>query len=244
MHEAILWILLISVLGPIVGSFIGVIRKPSEAFMYNMLAFAGGVMLAVSFMELIPRSIELSSIWIASIGILAGSIVMFSVDKLIPHIHPELCSQEQGCRLKKTATYLIIGIFLHNFPEGMAIAIGAVSETNVAILIAIAIAIQNVPEGICTATPYWHCTGKRLRSFLISSSTAIPIVIGFLIASLLYSVIPLSLVGLIVGATAGFMIYITADEIIPASSSRSSNHRTIFSLIIGIMLVVVLGGFL
>src|SRR6056297_853677 len=108
--------------------------------MYNMLAFAGGVMLAISFLELIPRSIEYSSIFMAILGIILGSGLMFAVDRIIPHIHPELCKQEQGKSLKKTAIYLIIGIFLHNFPEGMAIAIGAVSEPKVGFVIALAIA--------------------------------------------------------------------------------------------------------
>ena len=48
-------ILLISIAGPIIGSLIGVLKKPSDIFMYSMLAFAAGVMLAISFLELIPE---------------------------------------------------------------------------------------------------------------------------------------------------------------------------------------------
>jgi len=241
MNNTLLIIVVISVLGPVIGSLIGVIRRPSEIFMYNMLAFAGGVMLAISFLQLIPQSINFSSIWVAVFGVLIGSLFMFSVDKIIPHIHPELCSQEQGRNLKRTATYLIIGIFLHNFPEGMAMAIGAVSDIKVSIVIALAIAIHDIPEGITTSAPYFYCTKKRLKSFLISSSTAIPTLIGFLLAYWLYNHIPLQLVGFVIGATAGLMIYITSDEIIPASCSKLSNHTTIFSLIAGILLVILLG---
>jgi zinc transporter, ZIP family len=236
----IIWIVVISVLGPIIGSLIGVIKKPSEKFMFNMLAFAAGVMLAISFLELIPTSIKFSSVWVATFGIILGSGVMFGVDKLIPHLHPELCSQEQGCKLKKSALFLIIGIFLHNFPEGMAIAIGAVSGTNAGMIIAIAIAVHNIPEGICTSAPYYSCTKKRLKSFLISSSTAIPILIGFLFANMLYKYISFTFIGLIIGATAGLMIYITSDEIIPLCGNLE-DHTTIFSLIIGILFVILLG---
>jgi len=241
MNSTLLIIVVISVLGPVVGSLIGVIRKPSEIFMYNMLAFAGGVMLAISFLQLIPESIKFSSIWVAVFGVLIGSLFMFGVDKIIPHIHPELCSQEQGRNLKRTATHLIIGIFLHNFPEGMAIAIGVVADIKISIVIALAIAIHDIPEAICTSAPYYYCTKKRLKSFLISSSTAIPTIVGFLLASWFYNYTPLSLVGFIIGATAGLMIYITSDEIIPASCGRLSNHTTIFSLIAGILLVILLG---
>ncbi len=241
MENSLFWIVLISVLGPIIGSFIGVVKKPSERFMYNMLAFAAGVMLAISFLELIPESIALSSIYIAVLGILFGCVLMFGLDRLIPHIHPELCSQEQGCKLKRTSIYLFFGIFLHNFPEGMAIAIGTVSDIKISLVVALAIAIHNIPEGICTSAPYFHCTGKRLKSFLISSSTAIPILAGFIFAKFIFQQISNNLIGFIVGATAGLMIYITSDELIPSSCCRTTNHSTIFSLIAGILFVILLG---
>jgi len=241
MEKTLLIILVISVLGPVIGSLIGVLKKPSERFMYNMLAFAGGVMLAISFLELIPESIELSSVYISILGVSIGAGFMYGVDRLIPHIHPELCKQEQGKKLKKTAIYLIFGIFLHNIPEGMAIALGSVSEIKVSLAIALAIAIHNIPEGICTSAPYYHITKKRFKSFLISSSTAIPILAGFLIASWLYQYISNAAIGLIVGATAGLMIYITTDEIIPSSCCKMTDHKTIFALILGILFVILLG---
>jgi zinc transporter, ZIP family len=241
MDYSLLIIVLISVLGPVIGSFIGVIKKPSDTFMYNMLAFAGGVMLAISFLELIPESIHLSSVWICVIGILFGALLMYVVDKLIPHFHPEFCQHGSKNNLKKTSLYLIIGIFLHNFPEGMAIAIGAVSGVKVSIVVAIAIAVHNIPEGIVTSAPYYHVTKKRLKTFLISSSTAIPVLVGFFMANQLYQYISNNFVGFIIGATAGLMIYITSDEIIPSSCCKVTDHKTIFSLMFGILFVILLG---
>lgn len=238
--EPILIILIISVLGPIIGSLIGVLKRPSEKFMFDMLSFAAGVMLAISFLELIPESIQLSNEWICIAGIIIGALLMYLTDRLLPHIHPELCSQEQGRDLKKTALYLIVGISLHNFPEGMAMAIGTVTEMKNGIAIALAIAIHDIPEGICTAAPFYHSTGQRLKSFLVSAATAIPVVIGFTIAHYIYKSIPLEFVGLIIGATAGLMIYICADELIPSSCSRNTNHSTIFYLICGVIFVVLL----
>jgi len=239
--ENILIVVILAVIGPVIGSLIGVIKRPSELFMFNMLSFAAGVMLAISFLNLIPESISLSSILICIIGVVLGAIFMYGLDKSIKHIHPELCSQEQGMRLKKTAIYLLTGIFLHNFPEGMAMAIGSVSDFKITLAVALAIAIHNIPEGICTSAPYYHVTGKRMKSFFISSLTAIPILIGFVFAHYLFQNIPLQLVGLIMGATAGFMIYISSDELIPSSCYKVTNHSTIFSLIAGILLVILLG---
>ncbi len=238
--DPLIIIVVISVIGPVLGSAIGVMKKPSLPFICTMLSFAAGVMLAISFLELIPESIHLSSVVICVVGVIAGSLLMFGLDRMIPHIHPELCTQEQGRNLQRTSIYLILGIFLHNFPEGMAIAVGAVSDIKISIAVAFAISIHNIPEGICTSAPFYHVTGNRMKSFIASSSTAIPIVVGYLLARHLFLNIPEEIIGFIIGATAGLMIYITADELIPTSCSVD-NHKTIFSLITGVVFVLFLG---
>jgi ZIP family zinc transporter len=238
--DPVVLIVVISVLGPILGSGLGVLKRPSFNYICNMLCFAAGVMLAISFLELIPESIHIGSIGVCVAGLVVGALTMFGLDKIIPHLHPELCSQEQGCNLERTSIYLILGIFLHNFPEGMAIAIGSVTEVRVSIVIALAIAIHNIPEGICTSAPYYHSTGARLKSFLLSSSTALPILIGYLLARHIFQNIPEPVVGFIIGATAGLMIYITADELIPTSCA-GTNHQTIFCLMVGVVFVILLG---
>lgn len=237
--DPVFFIVIISVLGPIVGSAIGVLKKPSFGYICNMLCFAAGVMLAISFLELIPESIHMSSVGTCVMGVICGSLVMYGLDRLIPHIHPQLCAQEQGCNLERTSVYLIMGIFLHNFPEGMAIGIGSASGGNISVVIALAIAIHNIPEGICTSAPYYHSTGARMKSFLLSSSTAVPILVGYVFARYLCMNISPQVIGFILGSTAGLMIYITADELIP-NSCAGNNHKTIFSLMTGIIFVMLL----
>ncbi len=238
MHPMII-IVAIAFAGPIVGSIIGVLRKPNFSYVCNMLCFASGVMLAISFLELIPEGIQRTSPPLAALGLICGFLVMYGLDRLLPHLHPSLCNQEQGCNLQRTSVYLILGIFLHNFPEGMAIASGSVSDMGTSIVIALAIAIHNIPEGICTSSSYFHASEKRMQSFLLSSSTAVPIIIGFFLAWAVFETIPGQLVGIIVVATAGLMIYITVDELIP-NSCAGQNHQTIFSFMVGVILVMLL----
>lgn len=240
MMDPMLWIIFISVAGPIIGSGIGILRRPGFAYICNMLCFAAGVMLAISFLELIPESIHLSSRWGCIGGFILGALAMFGLDRIIPHIHPRLCSQEQGCKLERTSIYLILGIFLHNFPEGMAIAVGTVTNVSVSFSIALAIAVHNIPEGICTSAPYYHATDRRLRAFVLSSFTAVPIVVGYLLARSFFMDMSAQAVGVIVAATAGVMVYITVDELIPQSCA-GSDHKTIFSLVAGILFVIALG---
>jgi len=66
-------IVIISTLGPIIGSAIGIVRKASFGYICNMLCFAAGVMLAISFLQLIPESIHLSSVSVCIMGLICGS---------------------------------------------------------------------------------------------------------------------------------------------------------------------------
>jgi ZIP family zinc transporter len=234
-------IVIISVLGPVLGSLLGIVKRPTDKFVYNLLSFSAGVMLSVSFLELIPQSVKFSSPYICALGIAIGSALMYLIDKAIPHIHPQVESQEQGRNLQKTALFLVIGMFIHHFPEGMAIAVGNVAEFKFSLTIALAIAIHDIPEGLSTASTYYHNSQKRLKSFIVSSVTTVPTLLGFAFANVLYKSISVQVISAITAATAGLMIYICADELIPTSMSNSEDHSTIFSLIVGILVVVLLG---
>ncbi len=241
-------ILVLSVVGPILGSALGVLKKPKDSFVFNMLAFAAGVMLSISFLELIPTAIAMSGIVIASIGVAVGAGFMFILESAVPYITEQFklidSNVKQGKISKKTPVYLIGGMFFHNFPEGMAIAIGFFSNFSLSLTVALAMALHHIPEGISTAAPYYALTKKKWKAFLVSSVTALPTLIGFAFAFYLYQLIPFWAIGLISGVTAGVMIYISGDELIPASCQRITNQKTIFSLVIGVLFVLVLKMFL
>jgi zinc transporter, ZIP family len=240
MHPAIL-IILVSMIGPVFGSLIGVLAKPSEKLLFIFLSFTAGVMLAISFIQLIPQSAKIASLPITILGFGLGAFVMYVMDKLLPHIHPHLNTQEPGAHLKKTAVFLLTGIFLHNFPEGLAMGIGSVTEFKISLLIAISLTIHDIPEGIATAAPYYFTSKKRLKSFLLSVSTGLPTIAGFLISYFLFPSIPHPIIGLLIAATAGLMVYISVDELIPTSCFNSNDHWVIFSFILGVLMVMSLG---
>lgn len=239
------FLLVISVIGPLLGAVLGIIHYPSKRFMFNMLAFAAGVMLTISFINLIPQSISFSSTIIAVIGVAIGALLMYIIDKIIPHIHPEMNigKDKDFCNINKSSRYLNTALFIHNLPEGMVIALGTITNNVLGIIIAIAITIQKIPEGICVAAPTYYCNKNKFKSFIMACSTLVPLLIGFFIAYFLYQNLSQTFIGLIIGVTAGFMIYISTDELIPSSSKKVSHHSTIISLIIGVLFVLILNMF-
>jgi ZIP family zinc transporter len=153
-QEAI--IVALATIGPVIGSGIGVLKRPSTAYIHNMLYFATGIMLSISFLDLIPESIHLGGSFTCVAGLSLGAMAMYGLDRLFPHVHECAACAEDECHLGHTANFLILAIFLHNFPEGMAIAIGAVTNVGDSVVIALAIAIHNIPEGICTSAPHYY----------------------------------------------------------------------------------------
>jgi ZIP family zinc transporter len=232
-------VLTLSAMGPVIGSGIGVWKKPTTIYIQNMLYFAAGIMLAISFLDLIPESRRLGFSLTCVAGLAIGSIAMWSLDRLFPHVHACAVCGENECHLGHTANFLILAIFLHNFPEGMAIAIGGSAHVGDSIVIASAIAIHNIPEGICTSAPHYYAYGNRLKSFLMSSLSALPVGVGYIVARYLFTQITPETMSVLVGATAGLMIYISANELMPAAQNNRGG-QTIFYFILGIASVMLL----
>ena len=139
-----------------------------------------------------------------------------------------LISQLEECnipikRMQKTSLLVFLGVFIHNLPEGMATFISTIKDIELGILLAFAIAIHNIPEGIAVAVPIYTCTGSRKKaifwSFLSGMSEFLGvIVVGFIILPF-YSDY---LIGAMLAMVAGFMIYVSLDELVP--SVAQSNH--------------------
>lgn len=237
----IFFILVIVTIGPIIGSFLGVIKKPSEEYLSSMLSFAAGVMLSISLVNLVPESIKYSSGLLCGIGVILGILVMYSFDFIIPHI--DSCSSHEAGKdkYKRPVFLLILGIIMHNFPEGMTIGISSVSTFKLSVPIAFALAIHDIPESICTSAPYYYISKNRIKSFLISISTIIPTLIGFLITFFVFKNISFSILGILIGGAAGLMVYISVLELIPmALAKKKSNSTAIISLICGMVMVLLL----
>ena len=97
----------------------------------GMLGFTGGVMIAASYWSLLAPSIEMSEAqgyipWVPPVlGFLAGSLFLFGLDKLIPHLHINFGPSEvEGVKTDwKPTTLLVLAITLHNIPEGLAVGV-------------------------------------------------------------------------------------------------------------------------
>ena len=236
-------LLLIMVLifgGQTLGSLVGLIKRPKETVLYGSLAFAASMMLGISFFQLIPEGLKITSFGTVITSFFLGIAIMGIVDRLLPHINPELLKIEKAS-VERSVTMLVIGMALHNVPEGLAIGVGFALAPELGIMIALGIAAQDVPENIATIVPLYGLTKKKMRSFVIVTMTILFEVIGFFVGYYLLKGSSLNLLGASLALAAGFMTYISIEELIPAAQIKQNLKVGVASLVAGAVCVLLIG---
>lgn len=218
-----------------------------------MLGFAGGVMIAASFWSLLAPAIEMSEgkfspVWLpATAGFLMGGIFLWSIDKILPHLHHP-AEKAEGIKTSwQRSTLLVLAIALHNIPEGLAIgmAFGAVaagysSATFVgAIALAVGIGIQNFPEGLAISLPLRNEGMSVSRSFWYGQLSAAvePVagVVGAVAVIFAQPILPYAL-----GFAAGSMIFVVVEQLVPESQRGNNTDLATMGAISGFALMMVL----
>ncbi len=227
------------------------IKKPKYKTLSVLMGFAAGVMIYVSFVELLSEAINTIGFFWGNIGFFGGIIFIFSVDKIIPHIHmdterdtyhEEDDSEEslENQRLLESGVLTAIGIALHNFPEGMSVLAITLENPELGIPVAFAIAVHNIPEGIAVSVPIYYATKNRKKAFGFSllSGIAEPIgaIIGYLL--LLRYLTSATLNGTL-AFVAGIMVFISFDELLPISREYGNEHLSNLGLFSGMVVMMI-----
>lgn len=229
-------------------------REISPSLNRIFLGFAAGVMLSALFFSLIKPALETNSVYMPSWSIVAISIVLgagflWLIDKIIPHFHIGE-NKEEGLPargLSKTSK-MFLAVTIHNIPEGLSVGIAfGVALANPgnhallvgALLLAIGIGIQNIPEGAVVGLPIKGETGSSLKAFLFGMFSGIvePIaaIIGLFLAMQIQSLMPWAL-----AFAAGCMIYVVGEEMIPEMKGDTHDHFGIWSFVIGFVVMMIL----
>lgn len=228
-------------------------KKTDTRILSGALGLSAGVMIYISFIELIPEAIEglsvtlphsAAQLW-AIVAFFGGIGLIALIDFLVPedenphepHTLSEL-SRPDNHHLKRTGTMLAITIGIHNFPEGMATFISALDNIEVALPIVIAIAIHNIPEGIAVSVPIYQSTGSRKKALIYTTLSGLAEPIGALVgmAFLLPFWSP-AVNAVCLAIVAGIMIYISFDELLPGSEAYGHHHIAISGVILGMLLM-------
>jgi len=233
---------LLAGLGTGLGGLIAVFQKPDKRIFGLLMGLASGVMLTLSFMELVTEAWALSGYLVATVGFAVGAVAMLVIDVLTPHIRfGEREVDVLNNPLLKTGLLVAIGISLHNMPEGIAVGAGYMHLPQFGVFIAIAIALHNIPEGIATALPLCQGGVCKRNSFLVALLSGLVEPMGALLAATVLrtfrSLIPASL-----AFAGGVMVFLTLDELVPTAREFGHQHYTAIGIILGAVFVFLLSG--
>ncbi len=237
-----------SVLG---GGVVFLFKKDLSGWANSIfLGFASGIMIASSIWSLLLPAIEQSSNYgvlnflPAAVGIILGTLFLVLMDKFVPKVlNKNRFNKQKGM---SNTSKLFLAVTLHNIPEGLAagLALGngfvmGGSAIYSALWFVIGIGIQNFPEGSAISLPLKSKLKSNKKAFLFSalSGAVEPVmaVLGILISTVLSSMLPWLL-----AFSAGSMLFVVAEELIPEAKVSHPSSVSGWGLIIGFVVMMIL----
>ncbi len=204
--------------GTVLGSGLVLLVKRGLIFWLEdfFTAIAGGIMIAASVWSLIIPAIEDSThlgrfaFLPALAGITAGVLFMIYLGRFADKILSEY----------RSASFLAVTI--HNIPEGMAVGCvyasalksGNESLFSAALVLAVGIAVQNIPEGAIISLPLYAEGKEKGKAFISGALSGIVEPLGALVALAMAEMIGV-LLPYFLSFAAGAMIYVVTQEMLP-----------------------------
>ena len=218
-------------------------RTAPRRLMDALMGGAAGVMVAASCWSLLQPAIEMGGTFPAVIGLTVGGLFIFTLDQLLPHLHPEFpdeATQEGPRSGYRRAVLLMVAITIHNFPEGLAVGVAfGAGNTGAALALAIGIGLQNIPEGLAIALPLRREGMSRLRAFWYGqlSATVEPVagVIGCALVLLVTPILPYSM-----AFAAGAMLYVVVEELLPETTRQGNTDVATLGFLSGFLIMMAL----
>ncbi|NLL44545.1 MAG: ZIP family metal transporter [Mollicutes bacterium] len=227
--------------------FIILFKKKSKNIIIGSLSFAGGVMISISLIDLIPESLKLlktiflpfPSIIICSIFIVIGILISAFIDKYLPTDINDFHNK----KLYRVGIISMIAIILHNIPEGIATFMTTTNDLRLGVSLCIAITCHNIPEGISIFTPIYYATNKKRKALLYTFISSISEPLGALFAFLiLKNFINNFMMSILLAIIAGIMLHISFYELLP--TAKKYNNLLIYYIFIIIGIIFMIGNHL
>lgn len=214
----------------------------------SLLAFAAGAFLAVSFLDLLPEAVEAveepHGIFIAA---LIGFVLFFILERGLMRFRAH-GHEEKHSHLIKTEhveplpTLIIIGDSVHNFLDGIVIALAYLANPMLGLVTTLGIAAHEIPQEIgdfgILLSQGWSKKRVIIVNILQSLLTVVGAIVGYYAGTMLESSLPFLLAGV-----AGIFLYIAGSDLIPEIHHRTG-HRHFFRVVIPLVASTALIGFL
>ena len=212
MHPFVLSLLLglTAAAANVFGGAIIVQKHWERSYLKYFVALGAGFMLATATIEIIPESLELRG-RSAALLVLAGYLIIhFFEHTVTPHFHfGEETHHDQFVAAHKGYSVLL-GLVIHTFFDGIAIASGFIISNGLGWVIFLAIFLHKIPEGFTIASVM--LASGRSRQIAWGASALLG---GATLAGVLTMVLLKHQVGIGLPLSGGVTIYVAASDLMP-----------------------------
>ena len=197
------------------------------------------------------QRLELAGVGVSVFGLILGVVIImvlnYIVDKItsknanfmIHKTHEELYHEspllKNRTRLLRSGVLMLLAIALHNVPEGIAIGAGGSHDIQLGVLLAIMITLHNIPEGMAIAAPLLAGGINKVKVVLLTTLAGATTLIGGLIGILIGNISDFA-IAISLASAGGAMLYIVFGEIMPQSTIMTKNRMASIMTLFGIIL--------
>jgi zinc and cadmium transporter len=207
-------------------------RQIADRYSTYVMSFAAGVLISVSFMHIIPESLEADAA--SPVFLLAGFLAMHLTNRVL---NVFLCHDE-ACTDYTIGILPALGIGVHSFVDGLIYAVTFNVAIFTGILAAVGMILHEFPEGIVTYVLMERAGFRRNRSILYAFLVAaLSTPLGTLVAFPFVSSLGPSTLGRLLALSAGALIYVGATHLLPAVE-RENKRYTAVALAAGVLVAL------
>jgi zinc and cadmium transporter len=228
--------------GNILGALI-LVRRASRSMrlLDALVAFGAGFMLAVTLVDVIPEALvgTREDVAVSAVFLLCGYLaVHLAQHVLTPHFH---FGEETHAISPMAGVTALIGLLLHTFFDGVAIASGFGVSQELGVLLFSAVLVHKLPEGLAMASVMLAGGQSQGRALGAAGLLGLATVLGVLVTERFQ---PLAQHGLALAA--GVTLYVAASNLVPEFQGKKTRTTSAFAFFggVGVFWVtrVLLGG--
>src|SRR5579871_1866616 len=228
----------------VLGGFLVARKQWSRAYLKYFIAVGAGFMLATALLEMIPQAVKLrgdtsfhslSGVNVVFICVVAGYFVIhFFEHTVAPHFHFGEETHHKEMSHAHASYAALLGLVIHTFFDGVAIASGLLVSTWLGLVIFIAIFLHKLPEGFTVAS-LMLASGQSARmasssAAILGGATLAGMAVMFLLRSTLAAALPFS---------AGVTLYVAASDLIP-EVNREPGAGVALLIFLGVAVLIAL----
>lgn len=178
----------------------------------KMVALSAGFMVSVALLDLAPEAIAQHGASAGPLILLGFLLVHFTQHTLVPHFH---FGEEVHEVTRAVSMSALVGLLLHTFVDGVAIASGFEVRASLGLIVFGAILLHKLPEGLAISSLFLASGASRRRALLAGAALGVATVVGGLMTEIIK---PLGTYGLALAA--GVSLYVGASNLVPEFQAK------------------------